>query len=181
MIRSMSCWLRRLQGEAMAGFVRLRAVSLVLTVWIAPLPLRFRLRGGLRPGATPAATPPAAERSDAPYHQTDMSKPQEQRFANQQRIAGGGHRRTSRRCSASPRLKSFRLRSRSSGPHYGQRLVVEGTFADGHQEDLTSRRSLAISNPKVAKLDKDDIVPSRRATARRRLPQRSRAIARVPR
>ena len=42
------------------------------------------------------------------------------------------------------------------GPHYNQRLLVEGTFADGHQEDLTSRATLAISNPAVAIIDKDN-------------------------
>ena len=36
------------------------------------------------------------------------------------------------------------------GPRYNQRLLVEGTFADGHQEDLTSQATIAISNPKVA-------------------------------
>ena len=33
--------------------------------------------------------------------------------------------------------KFCRLRLRFVGPRYSQRLVVEGTFADGHQEDLT--------------------------------------------
>ena len=37
-----------------------------------------------------------------------------------------------------------------SGSHYNQRLVVEGTFADGHQEDLTSQAQLTSSDPKVA-------------------------------
>src|SRR6202034_608748 len=42
------------------------------------------------------------------------------------------------------------------GPRYNQRLLVEGTFADGHQEELTSQSNLTISNPKVAIVDKDD-------------------------
>src|ERR1700677_2824392 len=42
------------------------------------------------------------------------------------------------------------------GPRYNQRLLVEGTFGDGHQEELTSQATLAISNPKVAIVDKDD-------------------------
>jgi hypothetical protein len=42
------------------------------------------------------------------------------------------------------------------GPRYNQRLLVEGTFADGHQEELTPQATLAISNPKVAIVDKDD-------------------------
>ena len=42
------------------------------------------------------------------------------------------------------------------GPRYNQRLLVEGTFADGHQEELTPQVTLAISNPKVAIIDKDN-------------------------
>ncbi|WP_263351085.1 DUF1549 domain-containing protein [Acidicapsa acidisoli] len=42
-----------------------------------------------------------------------------------------------------------------SGPRNGQRLLVEGTFADGHQEDLTSRSTFTISDSKVANVDKD--------------------------
>ena len=46
------------------------------------------------------------------------------------------------------------------GSHYSQRLVVEGTFADGHQEDLTS---LAISQcriPRWRMIDKDNFTLS---------------------
>ena len=42
-----------------------------------------------------------------------------------------------------------------SGSHYNQRLVVEGTFTDGHQEDLTSQATLTSSNPKVAHINND--------------------------
>ncbi len=42
-----------------------------------------------------------------------------------------------------------------SGSHYNQRLVVEGTFADGHQEDLTAQAAIASSNPKVAQINND--------------------------
>jgi len=42
-----------------------------------------------------------------------------------------------------------------SGSHYNQRLVVEGTYTDGHQEDLTAQATLALSNPKVARISND--------------------------
>src|SRR5277367_5096308 len=42
------------------------------------------------------------------------------------------------------------------GPRYSQRLVVEGSFADGHQEEVTSVATLTVPNPKVAILDKDN-------------------------
>ncbi|HEX4322156.1 MAG TPA: DUF1549 domain-containing protein [Acidobacteriaceae bacterium] len=45
-----------------------------------------------------------------------------------------------------------------TGPHNGQRLLVEGTFADGHQEDLNSRATIAISDAKVARVDQGDAI-----------------------
>ncbi len=39
-----------------------------------------------------------------------------------------------------------------SGSHYSQRLIVEGTYTDGHQEDLTAQAALTVSNPKVARI-----------------------------
>jgi hypothetical protein len=47
------------------------------------------------------------------------------------------------------------------GPSYSQRLVVEGTFADGHQEDLTSQAQIASSDGNVAAVDKSDFVQPR--------------------
>ncbi|MGD0732785.1 MAG: hypothetical protein ABR956_16090, partial [Terracidiphilus sp.] len=44
------------------------------------------------------------------------------------------------------------------GPRYRQRLLVEGTFADGHQEELTSRAKVTISDLQVAQLDQDNFV-----------------------
>src|SRR5271157_4306663 len=45
-----------------------------------------------------------------------------------------------------------------SGAHYNQRLIVEGTFTDGHQEDLTAQATLASSNPKVARIGDDSAI-----------------------
>ncbi len=47
------------------------------------------------------------------------------------------------------------------GPRYSQRLVVEGTFADGHQEDLTSQARIVSSDGEIAVVDKDDFVVPR--------------------
>jgi hypothetical protein len=44
------------------------------------------------------------------------------------------------------------------GPRYGQRLIVEGTFADGHQEDLTSEARIVSSDNQIALMDKSDFV-----------------------
>ena len=43
------------------------------------------------------------------------------------------------------------------GPRYSQRVVVEGSFTDGHQEELTSLATLAVSNPKIAIVGKDNL------------------------
>ncbi len=42
-----------------------------------------------------------------------------------------------------------------SGSHYNQRLVVEGTFTDGHQEDVTGKVTFTSSDPKVARVIDD--------------------------
>jgi hypothetical protein len=42
-----------------------------------------------------------------------------------------------------------------SGSHYNQRLIVEGTFADGHQEDLTAQAALTSSDLHVARIIND--------------------------
>jgi hypothetical protein len=45
-----------------------------------------------------------------------------------------------------------------TGPHSGQRLIVEGTFADGHEEELTSSAAVTISNTSVARIENGNIV-----------------------
>ena len=50
------------------------------------------------------------------------------------------------------------------GPRYSQRLVVEGTFADGHQEDLTPQAQIISSDGKIAWSTKT-ILCSRKRTA----------------
>jgi hypothetical protein len=102
--------------------------------------------------------PAAANRSDAPYHATDMSKP----------LGGSASVSKQNLVSASNAHKSSLVGLAKiailpssisiAGPHYSQRLLVEGTFADGHQEELTSRVIVTISDLNVAKVDKDDIV-----------------------
>ena len=45
-----------------------------------------------------------------------------------------------------------------TGPRYSQRLVVEGIFADGHQEDITDQARITASDPKVALVDREAFV-----------------------
>jgi uncharacterized protein DUF1549/uncharacterized protein DUF1553/Big-like domain-containing protein len=49
-----------------------------------------------------------------------------------------------------------------AGPYAHQRVVVEGTFSDGHEEDLTDRALFSLTDRGVAALDgKDVLIPQR--------------------
>lgn len=45
-----------------------------------------------------------------------------------------------------------------AGPKYNQRLIVEGTFTDGRQEELSSRATFSISDSRIARIDEDQVV-----------------------
>ncbi|HEX4231539.1 MAG TPA: DUF1549 domain-containing protein [Bryobacteraceae bacterium] len=47
------------------------------------------------------------------------------------------------------------------GPRYSQRVVVEGTFADGHQEDVTSEAKIVSSDSNIALINMSDFVQPR--------------------
>ncbi len=105
------------------------------------------------------ARPSAQVRSDAPYHTTSMSRPPDESVASAGDVKAVALSRPG--ISSLATLKSITLFPSAlsfTGPHYGQKLVVEGTFADGHQEELTARATIAISNPNIAKIDKDNSI-----------------------
>jgi hypothetical protein len=102
---------------------------------------------------------PAGARSDAPYHATDMSKPQ----------GSGGSSTTKGRLAVVPishkssvaGLEKISILPSSIsllGPRYGQRILVEGKFIDGHEEELTSQAIVSVSDSGVAKVGNDDVV-----------------------
>jgi len=97
----------------------------------------------------------AHAQASAPYHPADLSKsPGKVKPATGMEGAAAAG-------SSSATLTSIEILPASifiTGPRYGQRLVVEGTFADGHQEEITSRASFAISDPEVAKLDESNVL-----------------------
>ena len=115
------------------------------------------LRGSMS-GQTPSS-PVGRSPSDSQYHSADMSK-----------SASGGIASSNKAKTAPPTNQgdsSLALLAKIAilpssisitGPRYSQRLLVEGTFADGHQEELTSRARIAISDAKIATADKDDVV-----------------------
>lgn len=91
---------------------------------------------------------------DAPYHQTDMSKPDSSAARTIQLVPAHPTR------SNSPLEKLEILPSSISlvGPRYDQQLVVEATFADSHQEDYTGGLIVTSSNDQVAMVAKGDLV-----------------------
>lgn len=100
------------------------------------------------------ATPARAAQNDAPYHPSGFLKPPEEASAAISK-------------PVSPRLSSLATLTKIailpssisiSGPHHSQRIVVEGTFLDGHQEDLTERATLSVSNTDVAGLRNGSIL-----------------------
>ena len=92
-----------------------------------------------------SAQGPAAPTSGAAHPQAVVGKAS---------IASAGHPRPS--LAGLTRIEILPSSISIMGPRYNQRLLVEGTFADGHQEELTPQATLAISNPKVAIVDRDD-------------------------
>jgi hypothetical protein len=115
------------------------------------------LPGSASGQATPQ--PAAAQHTDAPYHATDMSKPEtgSNSAVNRKSPVAASNPHGSPP-AALVKIEILPTSLSIAGPHYGQRLLVEGTFADGHQEELTSQVNLKISDPKVATLDKDEFV-----------------------
>jgi hypothetical protein len=105
----------------------------------------------MAPNTTAGQTAAGQKPKDAPYHSAEMMKSE----------------RTAAVAKLAPRLSSLASLTRIeilpgaitiTGPHNGQRLLVEGTFADGHQEDLNSRATIAISDAKVARVDQGDAI-----------------------
>jgi hypothetical protein len=97
--------------------------------------------------------------SDLQYHSSDMSKSVSggTNSANKGKMTPAANQGSS---SLTLLTKIAILPSSISitGPRYKQRLLVEGTFADGHQEELTSRAKIVISDAKIAAADRDGVV-----------------------
>jgi Protein of unknown function (DUF1549)/Protein of unknown function (DUF1553)/Bacterial Ig-like domain (group 2) len=129
--------------------MKIRSFVLLAAI-VTALDLPFLIRASQSDQSPPAAM----SGKDAPYHQEDLSKPQSSsRPRPIQPVAAHPTR------SNAPLVKLEVLPSSIAftGPRYDQQLVVEGTFADGHQEDLTSSAAIASSAAKVAGVDKSGL------------------------
>jgi hypothetical protein len=100
------------------------------------------------------ATPPGPAHNDAPYHPSDVLKPPSTDHSPTPKPAN----RSPISLAALTKIAILPPSVSIAGPHYSQRILVEGTFLDGHQEDLTSRATVAISNRTVGVLEMNDVV-----------------------
>ncbi len=125
--------------------MKIRSFLLLAAIGVT-LDLPFLIRASQNGQAPPQST----SGKDVPYHQSDMSKPEPTAPRHIQPVAAHPSR------SNSPLVKIEILPASMSlvAPRYDQQLVVEGTFADGHQEDLTASATMASSSAQVASVDK---------------------------
>ena len=118
----------------------------LLAAIVALLNLPFLIRAS----QNEQAPPQAMSGKDVPYHQSDMSKPESTSPRTTiAPVAAHAH-------NNSPMVKIDLLPATISfnGPRYDQQLVVEGTFADGHREDLTAVATMTSSSAQIASVDK---------------------------
>src|SRR5579859_4880577 len=108
-------------------------------------------------GQTPIEQREERAPKDALYYAVDASKPVAERMSAARPLKSVSNLHNSSLATLA-RIEILPAPITLLGPHYGQRLLVEGTFADGHQEELTSRATIAVSDATVAKVDKEDVL-----------------------
>ncbi|MGB6742181.1 MAG: DUF1549 domain-containing protein [Terracidiphilus sp.] len=113
------------------------------------------LPGGQTPGQQNGPAP-----SDATYHQTD-GMTHSPAAASATGVMKAGAAANSKRISLASltKIQIFPSSLAITGPHSGQRLIVEGTFADGHEQELTSTATVTISNTLVARIENGSVLP----------------------
>jgi hypothetical protein len=102
-----------------------------------------------------AASPVGRTPSEAQYHSTEMAAGKSS--GSKANSAPAARARPSSLATLS-KIEILPSSIAIEGPKYSQRVIVEGTFVDGHEEELSSRVTLSISDSSVARIDKDDIV-----------------------
>jgi hypothetical protein len=129
----------------------------IIVVFVSAL-TAFYVGHGLNAQQSSNSASPQMQK-DAPYHTGGDLKP-DATAANKPRVAPVADH------NAYPQVPLAKIEILPaaitiSGSHYDQRLVVEGTFTDGHQEDLTAQATLESSNPKVARIGNDFAIAQR--------------------
>ena len=96
-----------------------------------------------------------------PYHQTETREAQTSGHSSASRAANSLHpvaAHSTFKGVALSRLEVLPTSISILGPRYAQRVVVEATFVDGHQEDVTSEAQITSSDPKIARVDHDAFI-----------------------
>lgn len=98
-------------------------------------------------------------RDPGPYHKTDPTQPVAPRsHTSVEPVLENGAANPGRKSSLLTRLAIYPSSISITSPRFTVRLVVEGTFSDGHQEDLTAKARITPSDPKIALVDKEAVV-----------------------
>ncbi len=92
--------------------------------------------------------------TDQPYHQTDMSGPSKEPTTAVRPVAA----HTTFKGVDVSKLQVLPTSISLSGPSYTQRVVVEATFVDGHQEDVTADAQITSADPAIARVDQEGLV-----------------------
>src|SRR5215475_6869661 len=117
------------------------------------------LAAGISFSCAPAfgqSTKPPQKQNDAPFHPPEMMKP-ENPASNDTKSHDAKSTAANRQALLSlTKIEIVPASISLIGRHSSQRLLVEGTFADGHEEDVTSQVKLSVTDTKVAIIDKDN-------------------------
>src|SRR5205807_1146519 len=104
--------------------------------------------------ATSAGLPqPQSPARETPYHKTDPLMPPGPPLTPRPVTA-----RLPARPAALVNIRILPASIELVSPRFTQRLVVEGTFADGRLEDITSKAGLSTSDSRIALVDKQAFV-----------------------
>ena len=128
---------------------------------LSVLAIGFAVRSALlcSPGGQTPVQKSGSAISDATYHQADgIARPPADASATGMMKAGAAAGSKSASLALLTKIQLFPSSLAITGPHFGQRLIVEGTFADGHEEELTSTAAVTISNTSVARIENGSIV-----------------------
>jgi hypothetical protein len=101
--------------------------------------------------------------SDVPYHLADgIAESHEVPASNGMRKSVPAPTLSKSSLASLTRISIYPSSITLTGPHYSQRLVIEGVFADGHQEELTANAAVSISDESVANVQNSATIVPRR-------------------
>src|SRR5215475_2706531 len=115
------------------------------------------LAAGISFSCAPAfgqSTKPPQKQSDAPFHPPGMMKPESPASSDTKNTKSTAANRQA--LLSLTKIEIVPASIPLTGRHSTQRLLVEGTFVDGHEEDVTSQAKISVNDTKVAIIDKNN-------------------------